>query len=84
MLDVYGGSTSNGAVLQQYGSNNTVAQQWTVRDYGSGKISLISVNANKAIDVPGANYASSVALQLYAPNGTAAQQWVMAKPDFYA
>ncbi len=56
-----------------------VAQQWTVRNYGDGKISLMSVNANKAIDVPGANYSSNVALQLYSPNDTAAQQWIIEK-----
>ena len=32
-----------------------VAQQWTVRNYGSGKVTLISVNANKAVDIPGGN-----------------------------
>ena len=25
------------------------ARQWTVRNYGSGKVTLISVNANKAV-----------------------------------
>lgn len=78
-LDVYGGSTANGAAFQQYDSNGTSAQQWTVRNYGSGKVTLISVNANKAVDIPGGNATQQTKLQMYTPNGTAAQQWTISK-----
>ncbi len=78
-LDVYGGSTANGAAFQQYDSNGTSAQQWTVRNYSSGKVTLISVNANKAVDIPGGNATQQTKLQMYTPNGTAAQQWTISK-----
>ena len=65
--------------MQQYTSNNTVAQQWTVRNYGSGRIALVSVNANKAVDIPDGNAVQQAQLQLYSPNGTVAQQWTVAK-----
>ena len=76
VLDVYGASASNGAVLQQYDSTGTVAQQWTVRNYGDGKISLMSVNANKAIDC--LLYTSSlVRLRSRSSNSSAA--WLSAR-----
>lgn len=65
-MDVSSGSTANGAALQQYTSNNTVAQQWTVRNYGSSK-TLVSVNANKAVDIPDGNAVQQAQLQLYSP-----------------
>lgn len=79
VTDVTGASTANGARVQLYSSNNTVAQQWTVRNYGSGRIALVSVNANKAVDIPGGNAVQQAQLQLYSPNGTVAQQWLVAK-----
>ena len=50
-----------------------------VRNYGSGKVTLISVNANKAVDIPGGNATQQTKLQMYTPNGTAAQQWTISK-----
>lgn len=46
---------------------------------GSGKVTLISVNANKAVDIPGGNATQQTKLQMYTPNGTAAQQWTISK-----
>ncbi len=59
--------------------NGTSAQQWTVRNYGSGRVALVSVNANKAADIPGGNATQQTKLQMYTPNGTAAQQWTINK-----
>ena len=50
-----------------------------MRNYGSGRIALVSVNANKAVDIPGGNAVQQAQLQLYSPNGTVAQQWLVAK-----
>ena len=79
VLDVAGASTSNGGVVQQYASNGTAAQHWSLLDYGNGKISLTSNVSGKAVDIPSGNASSSVKLQIYSANGTKAQQWTVTK-----
>ena len=36
MLDVAGGSTENGANIQQWGDNGSLAQRWVFEDAGNG------------------------------------------------
>ena len=65
--------------MQQYASNGTAAQHWSLLDYGNGKISLTSNVSGKAVDIPGGNASSSVRLQIYSANGTKAQQWTVTR-----
>ena len=81
MLDVAGGNTRNGGIVQQYSANGSAAQRWVIRNYGNGKLTFISVKAGKAIDVPSGSIVSGVKLQTYTVNGSAAQQWTVYKPE---
>ncbi len=61
---------------------NNMTQQYTLLPNSGrcvttvvARLTLMSVNANKAVDIPSGNAAQQAQLQLYSPNGTAAQQW---------
>lgn len=75
-LDVNGASRSNGAAIQLYGSNGTLAQKWGLT-YNSqtGFYTISAANSGKSLDIPGADTSSGVRIQQYSSNGTAAQAW---------
>lgn len=50
-LDVKGASTSNGAGIQIYKSNNTNAQRWTFLDTGDGYVRIMNCASGKALDL---------------------------------
>ncbi len=76
VIEVQSAATANGGVIQQWDSNNTVAQHWSVMSYG-GSNTLVNDASGKVMDVPGANAMSGVRLQSYAFNGSDAQRWVV-------
>ena len=45
VLDVYGGSSANGANVQQYSSNNTYAQKWIAVKNSDGSYTFQSALA---------------------------------------
>ena len=50
-LDVKGASTSNGAGIQIYKSNNTNAQRWTFLDTGDGYVRILNCASGKTLDL---------------------------------
>ncbi|MDB4945706.1 MAG: hypothetical protein JWP97_5240 [Labilithrix sp.] len=68
-LDVFGGSTANGATVGIYGCHGSAWQQWTLTEN-----TLVGVGG-KCLDVAGAGTANGTIVQLYACNGSPAQVW---------
>ena len=69
-MDDAGASTDDGAAIQVFACNNTVAQSWT---WNSDDGTLRALN--KCLDVTGGATASGTPLQLWDCNGTGAQEW---------
>jgi pectate lyase len=63
-LEVAGGSTTNGGLLQQAacGAGST-RQQWRVVSSSAGGFNLVNVNSTRCVDVPSGSTASGVQLQ---------------------
>lgn len=76
VLDVAGGSTTDGGNAQLYTSNGTAAQRWRVTHDADGFVTLTSVKSGKALEVAGGYATVGRNVQQWAPNGTAAQKWV--------
>jgi glucoamylase len=69
-MDDAGASTDDGATIQIFACNKTVAQSWT---WNSDDGTLRTLN--KCLDVTGGATASGTPLQLWDCNGTGAQEW---------
>ena len=79
LLDVSGGSRSNGAVVQTYSYNNTGAQKWRVSHDENGYLIIKNIGSGKVLDVRGASVRNGAQIQQYASNNTMAQRWVTVK-----
>ena len=76
VLDVNGGSKSNGGNVQIYENNGTNAQIWkVVYDKKGGYYSLTNKGSGKVLDVNAGLAQNSNNIQQYAWNGTNAQKW---------
>lgn len=63
-MDLVGGASSGGALIQQWGcSPGQSNQQWNVVDRGSGRFTVESVASGMCLDVPGASTATGARLQ---------------------
>lgn len=74
-LDAAAGSWANGTAVQQYESNGTAAQLWSIEPDGDGFRICSAINSAQVLDVPCALADEGAALQLYEVNGTTAQRW---------
>lgn len=85
VVDVSGGSASNGANIQIYASNNTAAQRWFIKNaldsngQPTGYVTIAHAGTSSALDVTGGGKKSGNNVQQYAVNGTAAQRWIPVK-----
>ncbi|AXX32388.1 Pectinesterase [Actinosynnema pretiosum subsp. pretiosum] len=70
-LDVVGGSTADGALLQQWGCTSDRWQQFTWSSSGT----LVNANSGKCVEPVNGNTASGAALQQRACGSAANQQW---------
>jgi hypothetical protein len=52
-LDVSGASTADGAKVQEWSCNGTVAQNFQTTSVGGGYYSILNTNANKSLDITG-------------------------------
>lgn len=77
VLDIAGGSTSDGANLQIYSKNNTNAQKYQITYLGDGYYTLAVVSSGKVLDVAAAGKANGTNVQQYSSNGSSAQKWVI-------
>ena len=85
VVDVSGGSASNGANMQIYASNNTAAQRWVIKNVldsngqPTGYVTIAHAGTSSVLDVTGGGKKSGNNVQQYAVNGTAAQRWIPVK-----
>lgn len=77
VTDVTSASTTNGARVQLYSSNNTNAQKYRFESIGNGTYKIVNINSGKMLDVAGGSTANGAALQQYTSNNTVAQQWTV-------
>ena len=80
VLDVSGASLADGANIQQYVANSTMAQTFRVQfDANTGYYTIRCTASGKAVDVCGASAANGANVWQYNPNGTRAQLWHIVK-----
>lgn len=77
VLDVKDGSTSNGANIQLYESNDTAAQQFKVSHDSQGYVTFTNVKSGRVLDLNGAIVKDAGNIQQYTSNGTCAQKWIV-------
>lgn len=74
-IDVFGGSTSKNANVQQYACNGGANQRWEFIDLGNGQFAIRNVNSGLVLDVAGDNRGNGANLQQFPWNGGANQRW---------
>lgn len=76
-LDVAGASDKDGANVQLYQNNGTMAQQFQLKFNNDGTYTLLAGHSKKALDISGDNYHNGANVQQYRQNGSAAQKWLL-------
>ena len=79
VVDIYAGSTSNGANAQLYTRNDSNAQKFNINYLGNGYYTIQCVSSKKMLDVYAAGKTNGTNVDQYASNGTDAQKWVIRK-----
>ena len=72
-LDVSGGSSANGAQMQEWQCNGTGAQSIRADNVGNGNVRLVNTTNGKCIDVNAQGTADGTKIQLWDCNGSGAQ-----------
>lgn len=75
VLDVSGGSHSDGANVQIWQKNDSGAQKWNFSRNGDGSYNIVNAASGKALDVKDAATSSETNIQQWSRNGSAAQRW---------
>ena len=75
VLDVAGGSSSNGANVQVYTANGTDAQRWYLTYVGDGYYTIRHVGTQQMLEVQGEKGENGANVQQNQPKNTDAQQW---------
>lgn len=75
VLDISGASEANGAALQIYGANGTLAQSFYFKQQSDGFYTIHPACSGAAIDVSGANLVAGTRILQYAINNGDAQRW---------
>jgi len=77
LLDVYNGSTADGANVVQWAANGQANQRWRVQDAGGGYSTVVSVNSGRCLDVYGGASATADGARVtqWSCNGGTNQQW---------
>jgi hypothetical protein len=75
VLDVAGGATGNGGLVQLYASNDTNSQKWMLTAVGTNRYVLRAANSGKVLDVPGSLTYNGNRLQQWGYSGNAGQCW---------
>lgn len=78
-LDVNGASSENGANIQLYLRNGTLAQAFKVSHDSQGFVTFTNVNSGKVLDLDGAVTWNGRNIHQYASNGMRAQKWIVQK-----
>ncbi|MES2731183.1 MAG: RICIN domain-containing protein [Bacteroidota bacterium] len=75
VLEVAGGSTENGANVQQYEWNGTDGQKWSVEATTDGYYKLVSMGSEQVMDVAWCTWDNGGNVQQWPWNGANCQQW---------
>ena len=75
VLDVPGGSKTQGATLDEWANTGDDWEKWTTTDVGGGYYSFTNVNSKLVLDDTGNSQASGNVLEQYADLGRANEQW---------
>jgi len=75
VIDISGGSWSDGANVQIWNNNSTDAQTFRFKSAGDGYFTIQNAASGKMIDVAGAGQNAGTNVWQYYANGTAAQKW---------
>ena len=75
VLDVFGGSSADGANVQIWQNNDTGAQKWNFSRNVDGSYTIVNAASGKALDVKDAAASSGINIQQWTRNGSAAQRW---------
>ena len=75
VLDVKGGSFTNGGNIQLYTSNKSKAQKFKVEYVGEGFYKIVSEKSGKVLDVANGKVANGTNIQQYTWNKSEAQLW---------
>lgn len=75
-LDVSGGSTENGANVQQWTSNTTQAQQWLLEDAGNGYFYLVN-KSGKVLNVSGGGSADGANVIQWSKGNDDNSKWTL-------
>lgn len=77
VLDVTGGSTQDGANIQQWGYSNQANQNWDVIDLGNGEVAILSRHSGMALTVQGGRDNNGANIIQRAWNDSRQQRWRM-------
>lgn len=77
VLDIAGASEADGAALQLYSANNTLAQVFHIKKDSDGFYSIHPANTTAALDVQYGNLLAGTPIWQYSSNNTAAQRWAL-------
>lgn len=81
VLDIKNASKANGANVQLYSANGTLAQKFELSYMGNGLYTIRSAMSGKVLDIASANMNSGANVQQYQSNGTRAQAWYFVKKN---
>jgi len=76
-LEVYNGSTTSGATLDQWTYNGGTNQRWTFADQGNGQYQILGVASGKAVDVNGNSTADGALIDIWPWSGANNQRWTL-------
>ena len=76
-LNVVGGSTSDGASIEQYSYGGWASQQWQLTALGNGFYKITNVNSGKLMDIYAASTADGAQNIQWTSNGGWNQQWLI-------
>lgn len=80
-IDIKGGSKANGANVQLYNANGSLAQTFELTYIDNGLYTIKSAVSGKVLDVAGGNKNDGANVQQYSSNGSRAQAWYFVKQD---
>ena len=79
VFDIYGGYTTNGANVQLYKGNDTLAQLFKITHDSKGYVTITNAKSGRVLDVYGGTAQNEQNIWQYTSNGTRAQKWVIKK-----
>lgn len=81
VVDIAGASRNDGANVQLYKTNNSLAQKFELSYLGNGLYTIRSAVSGKVLDIAGASTKTGANVQQYHSNGHRAQAWYFVKQN---